>query len=120
MSRSRSKRQTPPSEDELVEIDPELTAQQQRFAQVLEQLGETAEVLEDLELGTDGAATQFDEIEETFSRRQAAKYLGVTEQQFYQLWQHPDLRSKNQSWSRTQLDQFKSTVSVADGGCPNA
>jgi hypothetical protein len=75
-----------------------ITAQQQRLARVLEQLGEKQEVLEDLE------------IEETFGRRQAATYLGVTESQFYSLMQHPALRSKNQIWSRMQLDRFKAKL----------
>jgi hypothetical protein len=45
-----------------------------------------------------------------FFASQAATYLGVTESQFYSLMQHPALRSKNQIWSRTQLDEFKAKL----------
>jgi len=52
---SRTKEQDRHGKTNLVKIDPEITAQQQRLAQVLDQLGETEEALEDLELGMNGA-----------------------------------------------------------------
>jgi hypothetical protein len=48
-----------------------------------------------------------------FFASQAATYLGVTESQFYSLMQHPALRSKNQIWSRTQLDEFRAKLEFA-------
>jgi len=89
---------TPPWEDEPATIDPEAKAQQQRLAAILDQLGEAGE-LEDIETET------------SFTRTQAAKYLGVTETEFWQLMRNPNLRmDASQCWSRSQLEAFKARM----------